>query len=254
MLANKIYALVHEHDRGHVDRVGAHTTLLHKRATEDDREEAVLREHNGARDSLAADLDGPLSEVRDTIVAVGARSCVAGDKAVVERKAAADVDVAVAFLEHHWHVVYRAEAALEQTHTALRVELLKGNLVRECLRRVGLRRLLGPDTCAVKLVRGRWCEGLEAGVHGLDRRGEEDAVATAATHAAGLEVSIDTRHRRRRNAVDTHGTALAARRRACDKRGLIQHRHVRLRLVSGENRRARDRGSDRLEAWRVDKH
>ncbi|KAI3478178.1 hypothetical protein L1887_59907 [Cichorium endivia] len=141
-----------------------------------------------------------------------------GDEAVVERKAAADVHVAVARLEHHRHVLDRADAALEQTHAELRVELLEGDLVRGhrrhglvrlarlgrvrrhgvVVRRLGRRRLRN----ARLAVAGR---GL-----GLARRRVHDRVAATGSHSACLAVVVRRGDVGRCDAVDAYAAALAA--------------------------------------------
>lgn len=211
-------AVVHKSDRGHIDRVGANATLFHKAPSQNNGEVAVLSQHNGTRHGLGSDLDRPFAEVGDAVKTVRAWRGVLGDEAVVERKAAADVNMTVARLEHHRHVLNRADAALEQTNTKLRVELLEGDLVRRNGGDggIGLARLGSVRRDRVSVGRlGTWELGNDRLAVAwsdirLARRRVHDGVSTTGGDSASFAVVISRRNKRSRHAVDADGTALSS--------------------------------------------
>lgn len=227
-------AIVHKGDRGHVDRVGPDTPLLHEAPAQDDGEVAVLCQHDGARNCLASYLDGPLSEVGDTVETVGSRCRVLGDEAVVKRKASADVNVAVSRLEHHGNVLDGTDASLEQTNAELRVELLKGDLVRRNRRDglVGLASLGGVGGYSVIVgglgtrQSGRNRLAVSGSGSGLTSGRVHDRVSTTGGHSTSFAVVVGRRNVRCGNTVDANSAALATTRGAVDQGGLVHNGNV----------------------------
>lgn len=228
-------AVVHKSDRGHVNRVGANTTLLHEAPAKDDGEVAVLGKHNSARNGLGADLNGPLAKVGDAVETVGTWSGVLGDETVVESKASADVDVSVARLEHHGDILDGTNATFEETNTELRVELLEGDLVGRNGRDgslVGLAGLAGVCRDGV-LVGSLWCGRLGKGrlaVAGLSSRlargRVHDRVSAASSDSSGFAVVIGGRDVRGSDTVDADTAALATTRSAVNQGRLVNEGDV----------------------------